>query len=136
MQVLSVDFGGKEWVEVSSLRRLPDALADLLPFAVCCQLANVEPVTVGDNDATDWSKSAVDYIITAMDGKLFTAWLEDTLPIGAIVRYSISRMVWCSIQVLLGWFGAHQLGGSRTVLKVRVRSVVLISNNWFWSQSL
>jgi len=87
LQVLSIDFGGKEWVEVSSLRQLPDGVADFPAFAVCCRLANIEPVTVRDSD--DWPQSATDYLIKTTlpeGGRLFTAWLSDLLPVGAFVR--------------------------------------------------
>jgi len=98
MQVLSVDFGGKEWVEVSSLRQLPNALAELPPFAVCCRLADIEPVITGGSDVADWLHSATDYLINATDSKLFTAWLEDSLPVGGIVWYAFSySMVRCFV---------------------------------------
>ena len=95
MQVLSVDFGGKEWVDVSSLRRLPDAVADLSPFAVCCRLANIEPLATADTtDPTQWLNSATECLLAdAAGGKLFTAWLEDSLPAGAIVRYILSDVL-------------------------------------------
>ena len=89
-------------MEVSSLQQLPDSLADLPPFAVCCQLASVEPVTPGDGNAADWSQSATDYLIDTTEGKLFTAWLADSLPVGGIVRYSFLSDV--LILVLLGLY--------------------------------
>ena len=84
-----MDFGGKEWVEVFSLRQLPDEVADYPPFAVCCRLANIEPLAIEDSDdPADWLSSATDYLLTdAAGGKLFTAWLDDSLPVGAVVRY-------------------------------------------------
>jgi len=89
MQVLSVDFGGKEWVEISSLRQLPGGVADFPPFAVCCRLANIEPVNARDSDTDDWPESTTDYLIRTTlppGGRLFTAWLNESLPIGAFVR--------------------------------------------------
>jgi len=94
VQVLSVDFGGKEWVDVSSLRQLPESLTDLPPFAVCCRLANIEPVKAKDGDSADWSQPAADYIINATKDMPFTAWLDESLPVGGIIRY-------CSLHLLL-----------------------------------
>jgi len=104
VQVLSVDFGGKEWVEVSSLQQLPDSLTDLPPFAVCCRLGNVEPVTPGHGDAANWSQSATDYLMNTTNGKLFTAWLEDSLPVGGIVRYSFWSDVLILVLLELYWY--------------------------------
>lgn len=87
MQVLSVDFGGKEWVDVSSLRQLPASLVDLPPFAVCCRMANIEPIKAKDSDLADWSQPATDYLINATKDMPFTAWLDEVLPVGSIVRY-------------------------------------------------
>jgi len=87
MQVLSIDFGGKEWVEVSSLRQLPDGLDYFPALAMCCRLANIEPVTVRDSDK--WPELATDYLINTMmpaGGRLLTAWLSDLLPVCAFVR--------------------------------------------------
>ena len=88
-----MDFGGKEWVDVSSLRQLPDGLADLPPFAVCCQLANVEPVKTRDSDSADWSQTATDYLMNATNDKPFTAWLDESLPIGSVIRYSFLHVI-------------------------------------------
>jgi len=56
---------------------------------MCCRLANIVPVNVRDSD--EWPESATDYLIkTTMPagGRLFTAWLNESLPVGAFVRYS------------------------------------------------
>jgi len=88
-QVLSIDFGGKEWIEPLNLSRLPDGLADYPPFAVCCRLANIEPVNTGDSDDADWLPSATEYFINMTmntDDRLLTAWLDESLPVGACIR--------------------------------------------------
>lgn len=89
-----MDFGGKEWVNISSLWQLPDELSDLPPFAICCRLANIEPVTVGDNDIANWSQEATDFLMKAAYGRLslFTAWLDELHTVGCIVRYVFFHM--------------------------------------------
>ena len=102
MQVSYVDFGGREWVEPSSLLQLPDGVVELPPFALCCRLANIEPVSAGFSDAADWTQQAADFLRAetdkklietgpddddVTDRKLFMAWLDESLPVGAIVRY-------------------------------------------------
>jgi len=104
VQVLSVDFGGKEWVDALSLRQLPDEVAHLPPFAICCQLADIQPVNDNGRDRGDWSPRATDYLINTTDGKLLTAWLSDLLQIGATVRYVfIAFTAWllCRVRSLL-----------------------------------
>jgi len=70
------------------------------PFAVCCRLANIEAVTGGDSGVTggdsgtaDWSQPATAHLINVMEGKLFTAWLDESLPVGGVVRYSPLHVV-------------------------------------------
>ena len=63
------------------------------PFAVCCRLANIEAVTGGDSGTANWSQPATDYLIIVTEGKLFTAWLDESLPVGGVVRYSPLRVV-------------------------------------------
>jgi len=71
---------------VSSLRQLPEDLYGFPPYAVCCQLANIQPVNTRDSNTADWSQPATDYLKSAMS-KLLTAHLDDSLPVGAFVRY-------------------------------------------------
>ena len=63
------------------------------PFALCCRLANIEAVTGGDSGTADWSQQATHYLINVMEGKLFTAWLDESLPVGGVVRYSPLHVV-------------------------------------------
>jgi len=63
------------------------------PFAVCCRLANIEAVIGGDSGTADWSQPATAHLINVMEGKLFTAWLDESLPVGGVVRYSPLHVV-------------------------------------------
>jgi len=114
-QVLSVDFGGKQWVDVSHLRWLPVGLSSIPPFAVCCRLANVEPTSVGDA-AAEWTPEAIDVLTHTMNGKLLTAWLHESLPPGAFVRY-VGHMQWHRLHGARGRGGMCppllQMGGPR-----------------------
>ncbi|XP_049613696.1 tudor domain-containing protein 15 [Syngnathus scovelli] len=78
-EVLFIDFGNVEKVPGAVIKKIPEALASIPAFALCCTLVNVMPV----DDV--WTRFNLDFFRATLSGKLLLVHVVQITPCKCVV---------------------------------------------------